>query len=650
MTKYYEIIPQRIVHGTEGTLTYQSREDLDPGMLITAPVGKRDLIPAIVIRESTEPSFKTRETTGIIEPTPLPTSLISLAVWMSEFYVTHPVTTWQSILPRGLLKTRRISKNVTSYPKRKRTTIVLKSDQHAALTQILQQTSGTSLLHGITGSGKTQVYIELAKKAVSEGRSVLVLVPEIALTAQLIAELTPHFEPDSVTVTHSTMTESTRHQTWKRLLNAKTPQVVIGPRSALFSPVPNLGLIVIDECHEPTFKQEKSPRYSTLRAAAKLAEFANARLVLGSATPSISDYYLAERSGRPILTMNTSARKDTVRPDVSVIDMTKQAHFSRHRFFSNEMIASINSALKSGHQSLLFHNRRGTAPTTMCESCGWSAHCPKCYVPLTLHADSFLLRCHICNHTEKVPTSCPECHRTDVIHKGIGTKLLETEAKKIFPAARIARFDGDSETAETLDKQYQALYDGEIDIIIGTQVVAKGLDLPKLRVVGVVQADAGLSLPDYQSAERTFQLISQVSGRVGRNEHPSKVVVQSYQPTHPSVVHGVHQNYQAFYEIAIAERERARFPPFVHLAKLICIYNSERGSIQASQATLRDLQKIATPRTELLGPTPAFYERVNDSYRWQIVAKSPVRADLIKLVKHLPATHWQFEIDPTSLL
>ena len=644
---YYEIVPLKIVHGSQGVLTYESEKTYAVGTLVSVPVGKQT-ISGIITGIVSKPAFATKSIIEQHETISLPMPLMQLAEWLAKYYHTHPVTVWQTILPRGLAKKRRQRAHVTSHPKRNRTNIVLNEAQNAAVTSIMATTSGTTLLHGVTGSGKTQIYIETAKQSVLNGKSVIILVPEIALTSQLIAEFTPHF-PD-LKVTHSTMTEAERHTTWQELLNADSPQVVIGPRSALFSPVPNLGLIVIDECHEPTFKQEQSPRYSALRAAAMLARFSDGRLILGSATPNITDYYLAEHTGSPIIKLAEPARANTIKPDVTLVDMTKKLHFSRNSIFSNDMITAINTTLKHEHQVLLFHNRRGTAPTTLCENCGWSALCKRCFVPMTLHADRFLLQCHICNATEKVPTSCPECGQAQVIHKGIGTKLIHEAAAKLFPTAKIARFDGDNEKHETLDKQYQALYDGDIDIIIGTQVVAKGLDLPHLRMVGVVQADAGLAMPDYIASERTFQLLAQVAGRVGRNEHPSRVVVQSYQPTHPAVIAGIASDYQTFYDMTLLERKRANFPPFTHMMKLVCVYKTEATAIRNAQALARTLTQHASTHVELLGPTPAFYERVRDTYRWQIVVKSPNRGDLLDLLKYLPPAHWQYELDPGSLL
>ena len=347
--------------------------------------------------------------------------------------------------------------------------------------------------------------------------------------------------------------------------------------------------------------------------------------------------------------MDRTARP-SVPPDITLVDMTKHQNFHRHRFLSDTLLGKLEQTFSDSRQALIFHNRRGSASTTLCENCGWQATCPRCFIPLTLHADRHELRCHICGLTDKVPTSCPVCSHIGIIHKGIGTKLIESELAKIFPQAVIGRFDGDSESDQTLDARYKELYDGSINLIIGTQVVAKGLDLPRLRTVGVVQADAGLSLPDYGSSERTFQLLAQVVGRVGRSDHATSVIVQSYQPTHPSVVDGLSQDYAAFYEKTIAERKRANFPPFCFLLKLTCIYKTEASAIKNAQSLARDLRAKLPREVEILGPTPSFYERQRDTYRWQLVLKSKKRAVLVDALKHLPPSHWQFELDPVSLL
>ena len=322
-------------------------------------------------------------------------------------------------------------------------------------------------------------------------------------------------------------------------------------------PVPALGAIIVDEAHEPSYKQEQAPRYSAIRAATVLGRLSDALVILGSATPSVADRFIAEAGGHTIIRLDRSARQ-TAASSIALVDMKQREHFKRHRFLSDRLLQSIEKNLASNTQTLIFHNRRGSAATTLCESCGWTAQCPRCFVPLTLHADRYQLSCHICNYQEKVPTHCPVCQSADIIHKGVGTKLVESELNKLFPKARIARFDADNKESETVASLYDELYKGEIDIAIGTQVVAKGLDLPHLRTVGVIQADSGLALPDFAASERAFQLLAQVIGRVGRNEHASEVIVQSYQPTHPAIAFGLQQDYENFYSYALEQRQRGQ--------------------------------------------------------------------------------------------
>lgn len=644
---YYEVAPNRIVRQDSTVLTYSSETPLSIGHIVAIEIGKTTS-PGIVLREVSKPSYATKPVSQLIEETALPPQLLETAQWMSGYYGAHLAASIQTILPTGITKKRRTLTATPLSSHRDRTNNVFTSDQSHALDKIEHMTPGTALLHGVTGSGKTRVYIELARRTLERGQSVIVLVPEIALTSQLVDEFSGHFE--NIILTHSRQTEAERHHAWRSALTATQPSVTIGPRSALFLPLHNVGLIVIDEAHEPSFKQEQSPRYSALRVASILASHYNAKLILGSATPLIADYYLAEHAGRPIIAMNTRAQPDTVPPTINLVDMTKRTHFKQHRFLSDALLTELAQTFAAGKQALIFHNRRGSASTTLCENCGWQATCPRCFLPLTLHADKHHLRCHICGHHENVPTSCPTCHAVDIVHKGIGTKLIESELRKFFPDKTIMRFDGDSADHETVEQLYSQLYDGSIDLIIGTQVIAKGLDLPHLRTVGVIQADAGLSLPDFGSSERTFQLLAQVVGRVGRSHHATTVVVQSYQPTHPAVVDGLAQYYEHFYESALEERRRGHFPPFSYLLKLTCVYKTEAAAIRNAQQLARTLRAQLPNDVQLLGPTPAFYERQRDTYRWQLVLKAPHRHHLQEALKHLPPTHWQYELDPMSLL
>ena len=645
--KYYEVAPTRIVRADQASFTYESETPLQVGALVTISIGKQSSI-GVVIKEVPKPKYATKPIGDTIEDLPLPESLIGLSLWLAEYYRTPLATVLQTVLPRGLTTKRRVQERLEKTSFRDRTQIVLNPEQTQAVTSIMGQVTGTVLLQGVTGSGKTEVYKELARQTIASGRSVIVLVPEISLTSQIIDEFTHDFP--GLIVTHSHMTEATRHLAWKQALEATQPVVVIGPRSALFMPVPHLGAIIVDEAHEPSYKQDQAPRYSALRAASVLGKLCEARVIFGSATPLIADRYVAEANNSLIVRLDKSARSNAKAAHVQLIDMTKRENFKKHRFLSNKLLEAIEQNIITGRQTLIFHNRRGSASTTLCENCGWSAQCPKCFIPLVLHADTYTMSCHICDTKQKVPTACPVCQSADIIHKGIGTKLIESELNRLFPKAIIARFDGDNANADTVNERYKELYSGEINIAIGTQVVAKGLDLPKLHTVGVIQADSGLALPDYTAAERAFQLLAQVVGRVGRDERETQTIVQSYQPTHPVVQFGLKQDYEGFYQYALLERQKGGFPPFRFLLQLTDVYKTEAGAVKAAKQLSATLKATVPAGIEVLGPTPAFYERQHDTFRWQLVLKSTRREALADVLKHVPATHWQYDLDPSSLL
>lgn len=644
---FYEVAPTKIVRSGVSAFTYHANEHLSIGQVVTIPVGKQTL-NGVILKEVSKPTYETKEISAVTEAIPLPRPLVELSSWMSEYYRTPLATVLQTVLPRGLTTKRRFKESIAHTTSRKRTQIVLNEDQTKAVNTIMSLRGGTVLLQGVTGSGKTEVYKEVARQTLAAGRSTIVLVPEISLTSQVVDEFTHEF-PD-VLVTHSHMTEAERHIAWKAALNADKPLVVIGPRSALFMPAPNLGAIIVDEAHEPSYKQEQAPRYSALRAAGVLGKAAGARVILGSATPLITDRYVAEVNGSPIIKLTKSARGGAKATATTLVDMKKKDNFKKHRFLSDALLQEIEHNTASGKQTLIFHNRRGSASTTLCENCGWAAECPRCYIPLVLHADTYTLSCHVCDYKSKVPTSCPVCNSADIIHKGIGTKLIESELKRLFPKATIARFDGDNTAADTVSERYKELYDGTIDIAVGTQVIAKGLDLPKLHTVGVIQADSGLILPDYASTERAFQLLAQVVGRVGRDERDTTVIVQSYQPTHPVIQFGLKQDYEGFYEYALKERQKGGFPPFRYLLQLTDVYKTEAAAIRNAKTLAAELRRALPKGVEVLGPTPAFYERQHDTYRWQLTLKSPKRDVLVRALQLLPPTHWQSDLDPSSLL
>lgn len=638
--------PLIVARANDHVFTYHHAAPLAVGTIVKISIGKRSASGVVMEALAKKPAFATKSITEIVSAKPIPSPLVHLASWMSEYYATHLATVWQAMLPSGLQKQRRALLKSAPHPLRKRVKIVLNDDQRRALLLINGRQTSTFFVHGVTGSGKTQVYIEAVKHVSRKGKSAIVLVPEISLTPQLVAEFGNHFQ--NLIVTHSGLSESERHQLWlKALKNDAEPVVVIGPRSALFMPLANLGIIVVDECHEQSYKQEQAPRYSALRAASVLAKAHEAKLVLGSATPSVADYYLAQSAKAPILRLAKPAAQ--LQPvNIEVVDLTKRANFTKHRFLSDCLLGAMQEALAKKYQILLFHNRRGTAPTTICEHCGWVAHCPTCFLPLTLHADKHALACHLCGFHNKIPPSCPDCGEPTIIFKGIGTKLIENEVTRLFPTAKIARFDADTAQENAVHHRYQELYDGSIDILIGTQMLAKGLDLPRLSLVGVVQADNGLVLPDYTSEEKVFQLLYQVIGRAGRGEHAGEVIIQTYQPEHPVVKAAIARDYKGFYTSQIRQREAGHFPPFRHLLKLTCSYKTEAGAINASQKYAALLRK-ENPNLEILGPTPSFHERLGGGYRWQLVVKTQKRSDAVAIAQKIPAG-WQADLDPATLL
>jgi primosomal protein N' (replication factor Y) len=346
--------------------------------------------------------------------------------------------------------------------------------------------------------------------------------------------------------------------------------------------------------------------------------------------------------------MSEKAKKTAIKPEIQVIDFKKREHFSKNRYFSNPLLAAIKDNLENGRQTLIFHNRRGSSPLTICESCGEELLCPDCFLPLTLHADSYELMCHTCGFKEKVPMACPKCGAPELIHKGFGTKLLETELEKLFPKAHVKRFDADTKRGESLDVIYEAVRDGQVDILVGTQTLAKGLDLPKLATVGVVQADAGLSLPDYAAEERTFQLLTQVIGRVGRGHiDKAQVFIQTFRPEHPVINLAIKENYVDFADYLLKKRRASGFPPYMFVAKCEITMKTEVTVLKKVRELVRVLS--GDKRLYVSPPIPAFHERTNRGYTWQIIVRSRSRTALTEALSGVDH-NFRVALDPPSLL
>lgn len=644
--KYYLIAPAKTFHSSDNLLTYSSETPLKIGQIVEIPLGRQSTI-GIVVKNTTQPDFDTKSITKIIYEQPLPKKLVDALFWLSSYYRCPLSTVIQAALPRGITKNRRgklpEAPNITPIDN------PLNSAQRAAIRAIEENPANTILLHGITGSGKTNIYIELCARTLAKNQSVILLVPEIALTSQLVYNFQQHFK--NITLLHSNLTESLRHQLWEKILTDNQPQVIIGPRSALFAPVQDLGLIIIDEAHEPAYHQEQNPKYSASLLAGKLT-----KTVLGTATPLISDYYLC-KSHNAVVEINQLAIQSDKHTNISVIDLKDHSDFTKSRILSNQLIESIKASLANHTQSMLFHNRRGTAPMTICDKCGWQALCPNCFLPLVLHADAFQMRCHTCARNFPVPTACPECKNASIHHKGFGTKLIEDELHRLFPSAKIARFDMDTDDDLKLTKIYDEVYRGDYDIIVGTQMIAKGFDFPRLTTLGIVQADAGLSLPDFSSEERTFQLITQVIGRAKRGHQNSNIFIQSFQPDHPIISLASQSDYASFYNYLVQKRQQSKLPPYSFLLKLSVTYKTETATVKNIRTlykkviqTAKQLQ-IPENRIVVSPPMPAFHERTSTGYTWQLVIKAKSRQNLLDIFDHLPKNNYlHYDFDPISLL
>ena len=505
----------------------------------------------------------------------------------------------------------------------------LTAPQASVLTQIEQQmNSGTYaafLLHGVTGSGKTEIYMRAMSKALSLGRSAMMLVPEIALTPVFSRRLRARFG-DQVAIFHSSLQKGERFDEWTRVKNGDA-RVVIGTRSAVFAPVKNLGLIVVDEEHESSYRQQESPYYNARDVAIVRAQKESATVVLGSATPSLESFHNA-RKGK--YTLVNLPERINARPmaTAKIIDM--RTVFARHgkpRVFSDELLEAIRETRERGEQSIILLNRRGYSSFILCRSCGETVQCPNCDVTLTYHRSERVIVCHYCNHREAVPRVCPSCGKKYIYYVGEGTEQLEEMLKLLFPALRVARIDRDTTARRKVFEQSLADFSaGRIDTLVGTQMLAKGHDFPNVTLVGVVSVDVGLALPDFRAAERTFQLITQVAGRAGRGDRPGRVLIQTYHPYHYALRHACAQDYESFYDEELRYRQNHSYPPFVALASLL-VHGPDLGRVRSDSLELRKQLDAANEerKCRVLGPAPAPLSRLKGEHRFQLLIKSRSR-------------------------
>lgn len=563
------------------------------------------------------------------------------------------------------------------------------------------------LLHGVTGSGKTEIYLRAAVETLKNGRQVIFLVPEIAMTPQTIQRILARFS-GRVGLIHSRLSEGERYDTWRRARLGQL-DIIVGPRSALFLPLANIGLIVVDECHDDSYYQESpAPHYHARQAAVDYARLVGAVCILGSATPDINSRFKAEKGDYTYLSLpgrilahhqavqnqvekllSTSSHRtgevitcyqpydgqaDAVElPPVQVVDMRQELKAGNRSIFSRALQAALRQVYEAGEQSILFLNRRGTATYVFCRNCGYTLKCPRCDIPLTLHTEGLsqrmpqpsprltsasqsaarpLLLCHRCQYQRQMPAACPQCGSKHIRHFGTGTEKVEDEVQSLLPGVRTLRWDYET----TRQKGAHEIILGHFssrraDILIGTQMIAKGLDLPFVTLVGVVLADVSLNLPDYRAAERTFQLLTQVAGRAGRSPLGGKVILQTFQPEHYVIQAAAHHDYASFFKQELAYRQALGYPPFSRFVRLE--YRHARAEqaesvAQALAAQLRTwIESEAFSATQLIGPVPCYFERIGGLYRWQIILYGP---DPTQLLRNRSLNDWRIEVDPPSLL
>lgn len=642
--KSYYLVTPLAGGGQAGAFTYSGPTGLEPGQLVTVPLGRRTSVGVVEAVEG-RPEFATRDIIRVLDLPAVPRPLRELAGWLAAYYACAPADAWTAILPAGIQQKPRAAAG-TAKPAPPRTALPpLTPAQQAAFTAISADGRTTQLLEGVTGSGKTRIYLELAEQTLAAGRSVIVLVPEIMLTPQLVSSFEAQFGA-KVIATHSQMTPARRRNAWTAALTSPEPVIAMGPRSSLFLPVPRPGLIIIDECHETSYKQEQAPRYHAVPTAARLASLCGAKLVLGSATPGLTELMLAAE-GRIGLQRLPDRAGGQPLPEVSLVDLRDKSAFGRNRLFSQPLLEALTDTLAAGRQSLLFINRRGSASSQICAACGQATLCPRCQLPLTFHADLMKLVCHHCNYRAVPPAICPECGAGELRYLGGGTKRVEEELSRLFPQARIARIDRDSATPQHMAATYAGLKDGGLDLLVGTQMIAKGLDLPMIDTVGVVSADTMLHLPDFNAAERTAALLVQVAGRAGRGAEPGRVIIQSYTPDHPALQAVRSHDYAAFAAAELAERQKLGYPPYRYLLKLT-VSSASRETSQLKAAELAAALR-GRPGVHLMGPAPALLETAGGRYHWVLVAKSASRPPLVQIAREAPRG-WTADLDPLSLL
>ena len=518
------------------------------------------------------------------------------------------------------------------------TALSLNAEQQVAVETILQsvqeQQSQTYLLEGITGSGKTEVYLQVIAEVLNQGKTAIMLVPEISLTPQMVQRFKSRFG-EHVAVMHSGLSQGEKYDEWRKIERGEA-EVVVGARSAIFAPIENIGVIIIDEEHEASYKQEETPRYHARDLAIWRSEYHHCPVVLGSATPSLESRARAQKNVYQRLRLTQRANQAATLPTIDVVDMRQEVENGNVSSFSMSLQEKLQERLEKNEQSVLLLNRRGYSSFVMCRDCGYVLPCPNCDISLTLHMDSKTMKCHYCGHEERIPYRCPNCGQDKIRYYGTGTQKVEEELQTLLPDSRILRMDVDTTRRKGAhEKILRTFGEGQADILLGTQMIAKGLDFPNVTLVGVLNADTALNLPDFRSSERTFQLLTQVSGRAGRAEKPGEVIIQSFNPEHYAIQLAKAQDYEDFYTKEMYIRHRGDYPPYYFTVQITASHPEENEAAKQMFQIATKLKQGLSPQAILLGPTPNAIMRVNNRYFYQVIIKYKQEPMLQPLLKEI---------------
>ena len=520
----------------------------------------------------------------------------------------------------------------------KTTALSLNAEQQVAVETILQsvqeQQSQTYLLEGITGSGKPEVYLQVIAEVLNQGKTAIMLVPEISLTPQMVQRFKSRFG-EHVAVMHSGLSQGEKYDEWRKIERGEA-EVVVGARSAIFAPIENIGVIIVDEEHEASYKQEETPRYHARDLAIWRSEYHHCPVVLGSATPSLESRARAQKNVYQRLRLTQRANQAATLPTIDVVDMRQEVENGNVSSFSMSLQEKLQERLEKNEQSVLLLNRRGYSSFVMCRDCGYVLPCPNCDISLTLHMDSKTMKCHYCGHEERIPYRCPNCGQDKIRYYGTGTQKVEEELQTLLPDSRILRMDVDTTRRKGAhEKILRTFGEGQADILLGTQMIAKGLDFPNVTLVGVLNADTALNLPDFRSSERTFQLLTQVSGRAGRAEKPGEVIIQSFNPEHYAIQLAKAQDYEDFYTKEMYIRHRGDYPPYYFTVQITASHPEENEAAKQMFQIATKLKQGLSPQAILLGPTPNAIMRVNNRYFYQVIIKYKQEPMLQPLLKEI---------------